>query len=192
MSNPQLSGHPDWVTVREQLDELRSVLPSLSELPEVVPENAPALLISLAETAEQLRRRVLRDRILRSSLQEIMGAILQSRDPESTLHTVAAYLRQILSVDEVLLVRRLGSEPPRWMGYFIDRSNRPERIDLGSWAARVLAAQDAAAPTAPAYVGRADPARYSVVLPLAPENGEGDPDAAIGYLCLNGIRNGEE
>lgn len=188
MSDPMLSGHPTWSGVREQLDELRSVLPSLSDLPEVSPENAPCLLSALAETTEQLRRRVLRDRILRASLQELMGALLQSRDPESTLQTVAAYLRQILSVDEVLLVRSLGPGPARWIGYFIDRSNRPERIDLVDWPSELFPSSKETNGEARGVEGapRSDPARYSTVLRL-PENG-GEPETTpIGYLCLNGV-----
>ena len=191
MSDPQVPARPDWTGVREQLDELRSVLPSLSELPEASPENAPALLSAIAETTEQLRRRVLRDRILRASLQELMGALLQSRDPESTLHTVTAYLRQILSVDEVLLVRRLGTDLPRWMGYFIDRSNRPERIDLVSWPARLAVEERQAREPSPSS-HRSDPGRYTMVLRLGPESGEVESDAAIGYLCLNGVGETDE
>jgi PAS domain S-box-containing protein len=184
MSDSTLPGHPDWSGVREQLDELRSVLPGLSDLPDVLPENAPRLLSALAETTEQLRRRVLRDRILRASLQELMGALLQSRDPESTLHTVTAYLRQILSVDEVLLVRCLGPDATRWMGYFIDRSNRPERIDLVNWPSRVETGMNGKQEVTPA-AHRSDPARYAVVLRL-PENADAET-APDGYLCLNGV-----
>lgn len=192
MSDPTRPGYPDWAGVREQLDELRSVLPSLSELPDVTPENAPRLLSALAETTEQLRRRVLRDRILRASLQELMGALLQSRDPESTLHTVTAYLRQILSVDEVLLVRCLGPDATRWIGYFIDRSNRPERIDLVEWPAQLTTSTSEAKSESRGPVPhRGDPARYSVVLRL-PENGGEPHTAPIGFLCLNGVGETDE
>ena len=188
MSDSTLPGHPSWAGVREQLDELRSVLPSLSDLPEVSPENAPRLLSALAETTEQLRRRVLRDRILRASLQELMGALLQSRDPESTLQTVAAYLRQILSVDEVLLVRSLGPGGGKWIGYFIDRSNRPERIDLLDWPSELPATSGETSEDARGVEGapRSDPARYSVVLRL-PESGGEAETTPIGYLCLKGV-----
>lgn len=198
MVEPERLG-PDWARVREQFDELRSVLPSLAELPDPTPESAAEVLLAVAETTERLRRRVIRDRILRASLQELMGALLQSRDAESRFHTLIAYLRQILGVDELLLVRRVGREPSRWRGHHLGRSDRPETIELPTWCediggcvpSEVL--PETSPGSSPGDVTRpvSDPLRYGLVIAL-----ESDAVAArqtpLGYLCCNGSIESDE
>lgn len=185
-----------WSDVQQQLEALRAVVPDLADLPSVNGENAPEVLARVVSTAEQLRRRVLRDRIVRASLQELMGGLLRSRDIENTVEMMAIYLCQVLGVGEVLIVQDEGEG--RWSGTYAANPGVAERLGDIAWKpeSRPVDGSElehvAGIPDGDRRARRTDPRRYGLVLPL-----EGtEPDArgrvrVIGYLAMNGL-GGEE
>jgi len=191
MSKPR---DKDWQSVSAQIEELRAVLPSLADLPEVSVDNAAETLSRIASTTEHLRRQVIRDRILRDSLQEIIGALLRGRDPDSTLETLTDYLAQVLGVKEVLLVRRTVAD--QLTAYYSGSAARdPEakirHLDSYPWEegdlseATLSPRQARSFATLPAHLRPDD---YAFVIPLETDvNPAEQEDTLLGYLCYNVI-----
>jgi PAS domain S-box-containing protein len=191
-------GGGKWDRAGTQVEALKAVIPSLADLPPLTADSAALILRRVAETTEGLRRRVIRDGILRSSLEELMQALLQSGDPERILGTLASYLRQVLGAGEVLLLRRNG-EPGRWNGYLARTDGEPQRLDGVAWVPEEPAAGEGGSTPAVKAGARGDrdaidPARFSVVVPLFAEGAQDRPGAGetLGYLCLDRRAAGEE
>lgn len=182
------TGSAGWVEVSERLDELKAVLPELADLPEASPTNAGDVLLRMADTTEELRRRVIRDRIQRASLQELMQALLRSPDADAILATLTSYLKQILVADHVLLLRRqgpvAGPAGAVWTAYETGpdgRASQLGRVHFGVDGGRSVPPQDAPG----AAVLSIDRTKFAHVLPLAASVDEiDDPEQALGYLCL--------
>ena len=184
--------HDPWGEVQLQLEALRAVVPDLSDLPPVCADNAPAVLSEVVVTAEQLRRRVLRDRIVRASLRELMGGLLRGRDLENTLEMMALYLCQVFEVGEVLIVQRESED--RWTATYAANPGVSERLGRVSWHPHTRPAspveQDpvSAIPEGDPHAKKTDPRHYGFVLPL--ESSEPDSQGSprvIGYLAMNGL-----
>ena len=201
----------DWNAIRARLGELQGVVPSLADLPEAGPETALPLLHRMAEAIESLRRRGIKDQIQLESLQEITETLIRSRDADQVLATLASYLRQVLNLEEVLLLRRMTGRPS-WCvfhaglpapgahlcGEFPDALISPrlfarEGAGTGGGKPPADAARDLSKPAEPhdeSLPERLDPARYRWVLPLGgaepgcSAGSAADPLASAGWLCL--------
>ncbi|MCA9756376.1 MAG: PAS domain-containing protein [Candidatus Eisenbacteria bacterium] len=181
-----------WGEVQTQLEALRAVVPDLADLPSVDSGNAPDVLSRVVTTAEQLRRHVLRDRIVRDSLQELMGALLRGRDLENTVEMMAIYLCQVLGVGEVLIVQK--ESEGRWYATYGSNPGRAERIGPVNWTppTSFLDVTDTdrlcSIPDGDSSARRTDPKRYGLVLPLeSTETDERGKSKIIGYLAMNGL-----
>src|SRR5512140_594405 len=184
----------EWAEAADRLRDIQAVVPALSDLPEAGPANAPLLLGRLAAAVEALRRSGLRDQIQLVSLQEITESLLRSRDSDSVLETLAVFLRQVLDLEEILLLRQMPGE----QGWAAVHANREmsaahscgripdERIRPGLEAATAgtFSAPDVA-------LEILDPVRYAFVLPLGGSAGvtstpeaEATPASPVGWLCL--------
>ncbi len=201
---------PDWTNIAGRLDELRAVLPELADLPDATPENAPTLLARLASGIEDLRRRSIRDQIQLVSMQEMTESLLRERDPDRVLERLAGYLRQVLDLEDVLLLRR-RPRPDVWTAFYASWADelprrigrvpwQPQWIDLAvarsAWPEKVAFTPppDGAVPgpwppgaggSEASATGRpepADPHRYALVLLLGSVS---IPDRPLGILCLN-------
>jgi PAS domain S-box-containing protein len=200
MSGKLPPGLEPWRAAALRVEEMKGVVPELADLPGLEPGSAPSLVVRLADTIEELRRRGIRDRIRLASMQEITESLLQERDGARILGTLARYLRQVFNLEEILVLRRL----PRsltWVGYHAERG-RAATAELGAvvwrdeWAEPRLAPRIdvAAGPSTEAEAPKdpTDPSNYEVVVPLdgrgvngVPPSGSDDAGGGpIGLLCF--------
>ncbi len=191
-----------WTAIAPRLDELRAVLPALSELPEARAENAPVLLGALADAVLDLRRGSIRDQIQLASLQEMAESFLRERGSDQALEDLTRYLRPALDFEEVLLLRRKPAGGI-WTAFHAGPDAAlPVRLGPVAWSpdwnalahARggdlvSLSGEDE--PFAEGGEGedppRSDPRRYRFVLALGgADAGDLAPERSLlGYLCLN-------
>ena len=197
-----------WAEVGQRLDSLKAVLPDLADLPEVDAANIGSVLLRVADTTEELRRRVIRDRIQRASLQELMQALLRSQDTSAILTTLTSYLKQVLGAREILLLRASGLEPAgdsRWEGYRTDATGRSESLRNVDWAPAVPAhstGNEAAGspvvatitPHPAAQTAGLDLLRgFAHVLPLIESTAHAEgPELCLGYLCVDAASASED
>ncbi len=178
----------EWESVQSEVEALSSVVPELADLPLLTHESAPEVLSRVVETAEQLRRRVLRDRIVRASLHELMGALLRGRDSDTTLLMLADYLCGVLSVGEVLIVR--GGKSAH-QAYYASENGRAENLGRIDWSGHQVPedAGELEARRGPGDSGAASthPSRYRWVLPLEHAGVSDRRNPLLGYLCMSGI-----
>lgn len=160
------------VAVERRLEELKAVLPGLADLPAPDRDNIPALFLRLADEAERLQRRGIRDQIHHSSFHELVTALLRGRDAESILETLAFYLLRVLALDEILCLRRTDA-PSAWVGYY------GAQLHPGLERVRLERLPDEA--------DRLHPNRFHYVESLGEVGADAfeDPDACVGLLCMN-------
>ena len=161
-----------WTSIEQRLEELKAVLPALADLPSPNADNAASLFLRLAEEAERLQRRGIRDQIHNASFQELVEALLRGRNADSILETLTSYLLRILGLDEILCLRRTD-DPSGWIGFY-GAMKQPglERVRIDHL---------------PPEGDRFDPARYVFTESLGArgENALDDPDACVGVLAMN-------